>query len=131
MAALLDALKTRIETLAITGWTVDLSYMSDDTDKRIAVYEYQGRPADHGFGVPGMQFVRPGIQVVVRSSALDYAGARAIAELVFQDFPKIQATSISGNYVTMVQPLQAPFYLRRDDRQRPYVVANYIFEVKQ
>ena len=125
--ALLDDLKTRIEGLS-TGYTVDLGYLSDDTDKRIVIYEYQGLRADHGLGMPGLQFEYPGVQVVSRGVPTDYAGPRAALNLVFLDFPKMQAATVGGSVIKFVRANQSPFFLKRDEKQRVLFAVNFIIQ---
>jgi hypothetical protein len=92
------------------------------------VYEYGGAPAELGFGVDGIQFETPGIQVAFRGAPHDYAGPRAKAELAFRALPKVQATNLSGAFYLTITPQQSPFALERDDDERHVVVCNFLCE---
>lgn len=127
--ALLDDVLTRLGTLTLTGYTVDAGHISDDSDKRVAVYEYMGRASETGFGVSGLQYEWPGLQVVVRGDPHDYVGPRGIIETIYKDLPKVQAVQIgTGGYYHMFRPQQAPFFMKRDDRHRIYLAVNFIVE---
>lgn len=124
--AFLDDVRTRIVGIPVTGYDVDCGYMSDDSDQRVTLYEYTGIRPDHGFGFPGLQFEYPGLQVVVRGAATDYAGPRAIIQAIFLDLPKLQATTVGGTVFKFVRPQQSPFFLKRDEKQRVWFAANFI-----
>lgn len=129
--AILDALKTRIETLSISGYVVKTGYMPATPDKVIALYEYGGNPPEFGFSQAGLLYGRPGLNIKVRGAADDYVGPRAIMDAIWQDLPKIQATTLSGysGLIHMIRPTGSPTVFERDGNKRVVFNVNFILEM--
>lgn len=128
---LLGDIATRLGTLsggALSGYTVLTGFRPDYPDKIVVIYETGGRGASLGFGVAGIQFEYPSIQVLARGEADDYAGPRAVLEAVYQDLPKVQATTLNSTTYHTIIALQAPFLLERDPKRRVVLVVNFNIE---
>lgn len=108
----------------------DLFYgtMPSTPDACGVVYEYQGAPSELGFGVPGVQFEAPAVQVVFRGVPDDYDGPRGQAELAYRALATVQATALGGTNYLLITPQQAPFLLARDDARRVLIACNYVAE---
>jgi hypothetical protein len=124
---LLNEIGTRITGL-VTGYAIDKGTMMDDTDKRIALYETVGFESEPGFSVTGVQWEHPGLQVVTRGQPTDYEGPRAAIETIYADLTEIQAATLSGVSYLMVKARQAPFFLKRDEKQRVYFAVNFMID---
>jgi hypothetical protein len=122
---LLDEIATRIGTLGLSGYTITTGHRPDTPDKVVTIYETGGAAAELGFGVAGIQFEHPTIQVVVRAAANDYETARNAMQLIYVDLPKVQGTTLSGTTYHLIIPAQAPFLLERDVQRRPVLVVNF------
>ena len=116
---LLDDITTRIELLsAIAGYTVDKGRLSEDTDKRIVVFESDGKPSRLGFSDAGLRYEFPMLQILVRGEVTDYEGPRDVIEAIYQDLPKVQATALSGTTYFTIKPQGPPVFYRRDENER-------------
>lgn len=93
-----------------------------------AVRESGGLPPDHGFGVAGIQFETPSVQVVCRGEAHDYVTPRALADTAWAKLAEVQATSLSGTFYNMITPRQSPFELKRDEKGRVHIAFNALCE---
>lgn len=110
--------------------TVVKGQLPDAPASCIAVLEYGGPPPDLGFGVAGIQYEYPALQLLFRGEPNDYASPRALAETVYQELAKVQAESIGSPpvYYHFVKPQQAPFLLERDGQQRCVIAFNVVAE---
>lgn len=120
---MLDELKAYVVGLAGITYTVRLGFLPKGTDEAIAIAEVSGLASELGFGIDGIQYERPLIQIMVRGTAEDYATPRGQIELIYQGLPKVQAQTLtgggtSGYYLTII-PRQSPFLLRIDEDRRP------------
>ena len=115
-------------------WTVAKGVLLDDdptaggTDQHVALYEYGGQPPVLKFGAAAVHYEYPRLQVVCRGKPTDYAGPRAAAQLIYDGLTGVQTLTLGSTYYLMVRPLQAPFFLNRDDRRRVLIVSNYAVE---
>ena len=107
------------------GTSLFLGYMPDQPDACGAIYEYGGERAELGFGVPGVQFENPSVQVVFRAGPQEYAAPRALAETAFRELAEVQATTLSGTRYLIVRPKQSPFEMKRDEAERVYIACNF------
>lgn len=96
----------------------------------IAVQEYPGAPSDFGFGVDGIQYEYPALQLLFRGEPNDYASPRALAKTVCQELAKVQAESIGSPpvYYHFIKPQSPPFLLERDGQQRCVIALNAVCE---
>lgn len=68
------------------------------------IYEYSGRPGHHGFGVPGLKYEEPGVQIQTRGAPGVYAEPRNRLESILKKLYLIQGTTISSTKYLMVRP---------------------------
>lgn len=123
---LLLELKKRITDVGAVTFPVRVGFAPDDVDECIVIRETPGPGAELGFGVPGIQYEHPVVQVEARGNPNEYEDARREIEYVFQDFPKVQAMTLtdtdgeSGFYHT-ITPRNAPFLMYLDENRRPVI----------
>lgn len=114
--------------VGVLGSTLFKGLMPDSPHACVAIYEYGGRPAITGFSKPGIQHEYPGLQVVSRGVAFDYAGPRAKIELAYRALSTVQAQTLSGAKYLMLRAQQSPFVLERDGSNRVKFAVNFIAE---
>ena len=100
--------------------------MPTKPDAVVVVYEYGGSASEHGFGIAGVKYENPRVQVVCRGAAFDYDGPRAVAQTIHDDLAKVQATTLGSTKYLMMTPMQTPFLMRRDDSDRVHIAFNVI-----
>lgn len=125
--AMLTDVQTRLVALSL-GVPVKLGRMPDSPDAVVVLYETSGIAPDLGFGNTGIRYEHAGLAVHVRGAVDDYAGPRAIAELVQQDLAKVQAVTLTSTSYQMIKPQGSVFPLERDGRGRHVFVANFIVD---
>ena len=102
-----------------------------DPDVCCAVNNSGGSAPDGGFGVDGIQFENPTLQILFRGAPGDSEGPRARAQTAYEGLAKIQAETLSGTEYLTVMPLQPPFILERDDQAHRAVWAFNILIQKE
>jgi hypothetical protein len=103
-----------------TGTSIFGSYMPDAPDSLVVLYEYGGGEPKRTF--TGTYHEAPRVQVNVRDTT--YASARARAQLIWNALDSVVETTLSGNWYNAITPLQPPFLLERDSKQRSIVTFN-------
>lgn len=101
------------------GTDLFLNYIPDSPSTCTVLVRYEGAPAEQGFGVDGIQYETPGVQVRCRGEEDDEGAAETQAAAVANALAKIQGNVLSGTQYLMVRVLQAPFELERDENDRP------------
>lgn len=129
MANVLDDLATRIATTisGTVGTDIFKSMMPVTPDAAVALYETGGLAPEKRFGTKGIEWERPGVQVVVRGAPGDYQTARTTSQTIFEDVSEIETEDLSGTRYYLSDPLQQPFGLSVDEQDRPTVAFNIIF----
>lgn len=130
---ILDELAARATAISGRTFPVRVGFSPKDIDEVLVIRETGGTGSELGFGVAGIQYENPTIQVDARGVADDYATPRTEIERVYQDFPKVQAATLSGGgesafYHTII-PRQEPFLAYIDEERRP--VLTVVFDVKK
>lgn len=127
---LLAEIKARIELLgaALNGYVVKRGSMPASPDEVIALQEYGGAPPTPGFGVAGIQFEMPGVQVFVRGKADQLDEPRLVIERIYQDLQKVQAKVLSGTRYLFVRPQQSPQKFEHDTARRYTYLVNFLCE---
>ena len=92
----------------------------------MALDETGGLAPEKRFGSAGVEWERPGVQVVVRGAPGDYQTARTTSQTIFEDVASIETEDLSSTRYYMSDPLQEPFGLSVDEQDRPSVVFNVI-----
>jgi len=115
----------------VTGLTtVDIRKggMPATPDVVMVVSEYGGSPPDLGFGVSGIQYEHPGLQITCRGVAYDYMTPRGYVVLAYQALSTVQGTVLSGTLYHLIRPVQTPFLMNRDENQRCVFACNFDVE---
>lgn len=111
--------------LGLTSTNLTRTEMPNAPDEVTTIYEYPGVGDDPGFGVAGIQFEHPRIQVVCRGKADDYDTPRLQLEKIRQAMTTIQAKTLSGTKWQMVVSLGGPISLGKDNNGRVRLACNF------
>ena len=128
MANVLDDLATRIATAisGTVGTDVFKSMLPAVPDAAVALYETGGLAPEKRFGSAGVDWERPGVQVVVRGAPGDYQTARTTSQTIFENVAEIETEDLSGTRYYLSDPQQQPFGLAVDEQDRPTVAFNVL-----
>lgn len=105
--------------------------MPEQPDACCALQDYGGNPPEQGFGVDGIHYEYPGVQLVFRGAAEDYATPRTNAKTAWGFLTKVIAPGNLPGTTTeylMITAVNSPFQLKRDGAQRVYIAFNIICE---
>lgn len=105
-----NEIKAALDSLGTLG-LLTIGNMPASPDIIGVIYEYGGRVPEGRFGVRGIGYERPAIQVVFRGVAGDYNGPRTKAEIAWKFLAAVlpgQIATGSAEYLT-VKPQQSPF----------------------
>jgi hypothetical protein len=107
---ILQEIKAKLDALGTLG-TIKIGFMPAGPDVMGCLYEYGGLMPDRGFGVAGIQYEYPSIQLVFRGAPFDYSGPRDKAEIAYRYFVTIQpgalGSGVTTNYLKLT-PMQSP-----------------------
>jgi Bacteriophage minor capsid protein len=134
--SLLNEIAAKLVALnvGVLGDDLFIGGMPDTPDECVVVYEYGGAPAEKGFGVAGVVYENPSVQVVARGPkpapgvATVYTGPRAKAEAAFLGLAAVEATTLTGGtsaFYHEITPQASPFLMRRDDSERVLIAVNF------
>lgn len=114
--------------LGTVATSIFLGHMPDAPSVCCSLHEYGGAPAELGFGVAGVQFEHPGLQVRFRGEPRDYEAPRANAESAYRGLAAVQAQTLGspGTYYHLVVPQQSPYLLERDGQERCVIACNFL-----
>jgi len=129
LTTFLTEIKNRIVSLGLTGYGAAQVYrgeMPNSPNKLIAVYQYAGNPPELGFGIPGAQYVHPGLKVIVRGDPTDMEGPAAIMDAIYNDLITVQDEVLGSTRYLMIKANQQPFLDARDSNQRCIWSCNFI-----
>src|SRR5262245_42995843 len=87
------------------------------TNTANAVYETPGGPPEQGFGIVGIQYENPNVQLRFRGEPDDSETPKAVAQAAYRVMTR-QAVTLGSTFYLVMQPLQAPFIMERDDLGR-------------
>lgn len=125
----LPELTTYLATQGIGTAGTNLFYgiLPDTPDALVTLFEYGGFPNEPDLGTGGTttRFEYPRIQMLCRGVKDDYDGPRLKAQQVVAALTAVVNTTLSGIYYISVIPLQAPFFLRRDENFRVEFACNF------
>lgn len=108
----------------VLGTNLFLGWLPDSPDSAAALYETAGYYPLYIANLPAPGMERPGIQVLVRDAT--YATGRERIESIYQRLASIGNQVVSGRWYAAVRPMQAPFALAPDERNRPRFVVNFV-----
>lgn len=108
--------------------TIRRGVMPATPDEVLVIGEFGGGPAMTGFSIDGVQHEEPGVQIRVRGKAHDYDTPRARIETAYQELCKVQGQTLGSTFYLFCRALQAPFFLRTDEKERYEFVVNFLCE---
>lgn len=111
--AILDALGT----LGI----INIGHLNATPDVLGVIYEYGGQAPDGRFGVTGVGYEKPSLQVVFRGIANDYTGPMTKARIAWDALAGVQP----GSIFLSITPQQSPFSLGKDSNHRFEIACNF------
>ena len=124
--ALLDELGAYLVTESVvtaigegTDPVVFYERLPPDPDYCLALIERGGTAPDMGFGIAGIQFEHPSVQVIARGVKDDAQTPRTLIESAFTKLAEIKAEALSGTNYLLVEPMQSPTDLTADENGRP------------
>lgn len=118
--------KLALDNLGTLG-TIKIGSMEASPDVLGAIYEYGGAPTEGLFGVVGVGYENPALQIMFRGIPFDYAGPMEKARIAWAFLAAVQPGTIStgsATYLT-IKPQQSPRSLGRDKNERYEIVCNF------
>lgn len=107
MTAIVEV-RTYLAALGTLG-TLVLGFMPASPDEIGVIYEYPGFAPERRFGVVGVGYEYPALQIVFRGAPHDYATPRATAELAYRALAQVEVMSLSGTPYLQINPRQSPY----------------------
>jgi len=119
---LLDDVANLLEVTGIAhrGQDLYLGDLPDAPDQCVALFEYSGGAPE---ALPGLYLQRPRLQVRVRSAS--YQAARELAERIERAMNGRHNLVQGDTLYVLIQAIQSPGFLGRDDRGRAEFVQNF------
>ena len=120
-------IKALLDDLGTLG-TIQIGGIAASPDELGAINEYGGFAAEARFGVRGVGYENPTIQLVFRGAPHDYETPMTRARNAWQLLASVLPGTIStgtSEYLT-IKPMQSPFSLGQDLNQRYTIVCNYL-----
>ncbi len=120
-------IKTFLDELGGLG-NIRVGFLDTTPNSLAAIYEYGGFKADGRFGVAGIGYERPTIQIVFRGEPNDYANPAWKARRAYLALAAVQPGVLyAGSTVyQMIEPMQPPFSMGRDANLRFMITCNYM-----
>lgn len=107
-------IKAYLDSLGSLG-TIKIGHLPPTPNVVGVIYEYGGMAPERRFGVVGVGYAKPSIQVAFRGEPYDYNGPYAKVVIVQQALMSIQPGALGGGVSTV--------YLTIDPQQEPHPVA--------
>lgn len=126
MSNTLDHIKTYLAAVSPTLGSLYTTEMPESPDACMSILSYAGRPAETGFGVAGIQYENPGVQLKTRGVADDEDGPHDTLYRAYKELAKVQAVTLSGVRYLWVSAQQAPYKLEVDGAGRIIYCCNFI-----
>ena len=73
---------------------------------------------------PTINYEQPRFQVKARGNKADIVSARDLIQVAYIALSHVKNTVLNGNMYQSIEPEQAPFFLRKDENDRPEFVFN-------
>ena len=126
--SVLTELKIKLDLLGTLG-TIVIGMMPASPDSISVLQEYGGQSPERAFGVTGIKYEKPAVQLLFRGAPYDYAGPRAKAEIAFQYLagvqPGVLCVGVTTEYLT-IDPQQSPHPVAPvDSNNRHYIGINF------
>lgn len=124
-----DEMATKITGAGLTtGYTVMRGRMQPDPDKLICLYDGPGAGPQFVLGVDGIAFEEPTLQVRVRGEVGDYDGPHTTVNAIYKALAGYGAFTVGAVRYLSLTPLQAPFPLNRDGKDRVEWAVNFLVQ---
>lgn len=123
-------IKTRLDALGSLG-TIKIGSLPATPDAVGVIYEYGGLAPIRRFGVVGVGYERPALQIAFRGDPEDYNGPRTKAETALRNLAQIQGTTIlSGTEYLQADPQQSVFPVLPKDVNNRHTLGFNIYILK-
>lgn len=120
-----EEIKGYLDIIGTFG-TLTVGFMPDTTGAIGTIYEYGGQQDDPRFGIPGIGYEKPAIQVAFRGVAFDYFGPRVKAESAYRLLAAIQPGVLPGTgfptKYNMIRPQQPPHPVKEMDTKNRHTI---------
>lgn len=103
------------------------SYLPDQPDQCVAIFEYPGSPSDFTMGsgvLPVVEETR--FQVMARDVEVNYAVNELLIQSIYRSILTVINVTLSGTWYQRWEAIQAPFFLHRDEKVRVHHVLNFM-----
>lgn len=118
---ILDDIAKYLMAVTPTLGDVYAGYIPNEPAKLLAVNLYSGMSPQFGFGIPGLKYEEPGLQLFARGEANDEDEPYARIHRAYLELCKIQSMTLSsGTRYLMFRPRQSPFRLRQDEQNHRF-----------
>lgn len=130
--SVLTELKTRFDSLGSMG-LITMGFMPASPDEVGTLYEYGGLLPERQFGLVGMAYETPTLQIMFRGNPYDYETPREHARLAWNSLCEIQpgelGDGITTEYLTAT-PMQSPFPLKPVDASNRHYIGFNVYITK-
>jgi hypothetical protein len=130
MSDMVDDLITYLAAVTPSLGLLVKNTMPADPDKVLVLRPSGGAPGEFGFGVPGLLFENPGLQLFCRGEADDEVEPLGRIRRAYLELCKIQGMILPPSNVRylMLRPQQAPFKFQTDPSRRVEFLVNFLIE---
>jgi hypothetical protein len=129
--SLCDEVTTYLQGLGLGTLGTNLFYSQEPDQPNVCtvVRDYGGMDGEYTHDIPGVAYERPRFQVACRGEPQDYDGPRARARAVYLALMIVKNTFLTASdgeqvWYREIVPLQSPFELRRDLKERVIIGFN-------
>lgn len=117
-------IKTLLDALGTLG-TLTVNSMPATPNTIGTIYEYGGQAPERGFGVSGIKYEKPALQIAFRGEPGEILAPRNKAEIAWRYLPTIQPGALGAGVTTeylMIDPQQSPFLLGDSDKNNRFKI---------
>ena len=121
---LVDLISTGVDLGTIRIGTLDPS-----PDELGVIFEYGGLQHEGRFGVVGIGYERPTLQITFRGAPHDYETPMRRSRIAWSALASVQPGAISSCHATQylqIIPIQSPFLINKDHAERFEIACNYL-----
>lgn len=129
----IEEVKARLVALGTLG-TIKIGPLPPSPDVICVLKEYAGRKPERRFGVLGIGYEYPAIQVLFRGAPDDYLSPRNLAEIAYRNLASVQPGRITPAIATqylMVDPQQSPSPILAQDKEKRHIIGFNIYIMKE
>jgi hypothetical protein len=125
-------IKTLLDALGTLG-TLTVGSMPASPDVIGTIYEYGGQAIERQFGLAGIRYEKPSIQIIFRGAPEDYIGPRNKADIAWRYLPTVNPGPLGAGVTTeylMLTPQQSPFPMEPQDSNRRFKIGFNVYVSK-